>query len=105
MMLPSACRSFCSIALSLLLIEPHAAIALQTAQQPSQGTVTEAPAIRVTTRLVQVNVVVVDKKGEPVRDLTKEDFALFDKRQEQTIQFFSKESSESLPANAPPLPA
>ncbi len=106
MMVPAPCRSFCSIALSLLLIEPRTAIALQTTQQQaSQGTITEAPTIRVTTRLVQVNVVVHDKKGEPVRDLSKDDFVLFDKGQEQTIQFFSKESSEALPGNAPPLPA
>jgi VWFA-related protein len=59
--------------------------------------------IRVTTRLVQINVVVHDKNGQPIRDLTKEDFSVFDKGQEQKIQFFSKESDEALPSNAPPL--
>src|SRR5215471_14251447 len=79
-------------------------IATQTPQpvQEQQGNL-EAPVIRVTTRLVQVNVVVHNKKGEPVRDLAKEDFVLFDKGQEQKILFFSKESTEALPANLPPL--
>src|SRR5215831_14973162 len=59
--------------------------------------------LRVTTRLVQISVVVHDKNGMPVRDLTKEDFALFDKGQEQKILFFSKETSEASRVNAPPL--
>src|SRR5215813_5251236 len=41
-------------------------------QEPVQNTGT--PTIKVTTRLVQVNVVVQNKKGRPVSDLTKDDF-------------------------------
>ena len=59
--------------------------------------------IRVTTRLVQISVVVHDKNGAPVRDLTKDDFAVFDKGQEQKILFFSKESDEAPPINSKPL--
>jgi VWFA-related protein len=59
--------------------------------------------IRVTTRLVQVNVVVLNKKGEPVGDLTEKDFTVFDKGQEQKIAFFSKEGAEDSPTNLPPL--
>src|ERR1700689_2786037 len=59
--------------------------------------------IRVTTRLVQISVVVHDKNGAPVRDLTKDDFSLFDKGQEQKILFFSKESYEAPPINSKPL--
>lgn len=58
--------------------------------------------LRVTTRLVQVNVIVQDKKGEPVADLTREDFKLFDKGQEQPIRFFSVEASHTLPAPVTP---
>src|SRR5262245_26154631 len=97
-------KVFWSIAVIAALIQPPM-IASQTSpprQQPSQTT--ETPTIKVTTRLVQVNVVVQDKKGEPVGDLTKDDFILLDKGQEQKIQFFSKESSEAVPTNAPPLP-
>ena len=96
-------KALLSIVFSLYLVQTQT-IATQTPQavQEQQGNL-ETPVIRVTTRLVQVNVVVHNKKGEPVRDLAKEDFVLFDKGQEQKILFFSKESTEALPANLPPL--
>src|SRR5258708_2538405 len=47
------------------------------------------PVLRVTTRLVQVNVVVHDKHGEPVAGLTKDDFTLYEKGKERKIAFFS----------------
>jgi len=96
-------KSLWSIALWLCLVQGKT-IATQPPQQVQQqpGTI-ETPVIKVTTRLVQVNVVVHNKKGEAVSDLAKDDFVLFDKGQEQKILFFSKESSEALPANIPPL--
>jgi VWFA-related protein len=60
------------------------------------------PVIKVTTRLLQVSVVVHDKKGEPVGDLTKDDFVLYDKGQEQKIRYFFKETSDPLPDKAMP---
>jgi VWFA-related protein len=45
--------------------------------------------IRSTTRLVQVSVVVLDKKGEPITGLKKEDFAIFDESKPQEISFFN----------------
>jgi VWFA-related protein len=96
-------KSFWFIVLSLCLIQGQT-IATQSPQQvqEQQGNI-DTPVIKVTTRLVQVNVVVHNKKGEPVGDLTKDDFVLFDKGQEQKILFFSKEGSEAPPANLPPL--
>ncbi len=96
-------KSFCSIVLSIALISAQAIGSQPVQQVKDQQGINEAPTIRVTTRLVQVNVVVHNKKGEPVSDLTREDFVLFDKGQEQKIQFFSKESSEAVPTNIPPL--
>jgi VWFA-related protein len=63
-----------------------------------------APAIHVTTRLVQIGVIVRDKNG-PVANLTQEDFAVFDRGKPQKISFFSLESGEhtAQPA-AEPLP-
>jgi len=59
--------------------------------------------IRSTTRLVQVSVVVTDKKGQPITGLKKEDFTLVDESQPQQIAFFSAEAPRpSIPAN--PLP-
>jgi VWFA-related protein len=54
-------------------------------QKPS-----EAATLRVTARLVQVNVIVQDKDDNPVTDLTKDDFALFDKGQQQQIAIFAQ---------------
>src|SRR5260370_36174021 len=65
----------------------------------------QSPPIKGTTRLVQVSVVVHDKKGQPVPDLTKGDFALLDRGKEQTISVFKVESTNqvvprlSLPPN------
>ena len=60
--------------------------------------------VKVTTRLLQISVVVHDKKGQPIADLKKEDFTVFDKGQEQKIRFLSVESAQTPPPNAPALP-
>ena len=72
------------------------------AQQPKPQP--EQPVFRTTTRLIQVNVVALDKKGHPVTDLKKEDFQLFDKGKEQKISLFSmemKSERKPLPKLAP----
>ncbi|HEV2688522.1 MAG TPA: VWA domain-containing protein [Bryobacteraceae bacterium] len=61
------------------------------------------PTIRVTTRLVQVSVLVHDKKG-PVSDLKKEGFSLFDRGKEQKIAVFSVDSIDAPPKGWPPVP-
>jgi VWFA-related protein len=74
-------------------------------QTPAAPAKEETPVLRVATRLVQVNVIVQDKKGEPVADLTRDDFVLLEQGKEQPIRIFSVESSRSLPTRAEPLPA
>jgi len=54
------------------------------------------PVIRVTTRLVEVNVIVRGKSG-PVRDLTKDDFAIFENGKLRKTAFFSMNAA--LPAS------
>ena len=61
-------------------------LVLAVATVSSQETI-----FRTTTRLIQVNVIVLDKKGKPVLDLKKEDFTLLDKGKPQTISAFSVE--------------
>ncbi len=56
--------------------------------------------IKTTTRQVVVNVVIHDKKGQPVSDLTKDDFAVFDKGQQQEIRYFAVEKSNNDAKNA-----
>src|SRR6267154_2463767 len=62
------------------------------------------PTIRVTTRLVQVNVVVHDKKGEPIADLKKEDFTILDKGKEQKVAVFAVDSIDAPRKAWPKLP-
>src|SRR6476660_9788529 len=57
--------------------------------------------LKVATRLVQVNVVVTDKKGEPIRGLTKDDFTLLDSGKPQTISFFAEETNELMAPAGP----
>jgi VWFA-related protein len=53
----------------------------------------QQPAIRVNTRLVEVNVVVHDRNGLPVTDLARDEFAIFDQGKPQRIAFFAVNSS------------
>jgi VWFA-related protein len=99
------CRCLLSASISSSLIHMQLAALQVRSQVPAKSDAAQESVIRVTTRLVQISVVVRDKNGQPVKDLSREDFSLFDKGQEQKIQFFSKESGESLPANVAPLAA
>jgi VWFA-related protein len=82
--------------------------AITKAQQQTPATdatpAQEKPVLRSFTRLVQVNVIVHNKKGEPVPDLKKEDFTLLDENHPQEIAVFSAESSAKLSALPKPLP-
>ncbi len=49
----------------------------------------EDPVIRVITELIELRVVVTDKKGEPITDLRREDFVLLEDGKPQEISFFS----------------
>src|SRR5258708_17088271 len=73
-------------------------IIILTAQDPNQ------PTIRVTTRLVQVSVVVHDKKGEPLSDLKKEAFTILDKGKEQKVAVFAVDSIDAPRKVWPALP-
>ncbi len=83
-------------------------VAQTVAQTPAlpQSTEPPAPVLRVTTRLVQVSVIVTGKKNEPVTGLTKDDFVVLDRGKPQQIQFFSEEAYGALPPgkDQKPLP-
>ncbi len=49
----------------------------------------QMPLIRTTTRLVQLNVLVVDSHNQPVRGLTQRDFRVYDNGVEQKIAHFT----------------
>ena len=76
------------------------AIAPVIAQGQAQGA-QETPALRVTTRLIQLNVVVLDKNGHPVTGLKKEDFTIVDEGKEQPIGVFNVENAMAAQAVQP----
>jgi hypothetical protein len=52
------------------------------------------PAIRATTRLVQVSGVVHDKRGNPITELTKDDSVVLDEKKPREIRIFSVETNQ-----------
>jgi VWFA-related protein len=65
------------------------------AQQSTDSSAPQA-VIRATTELVLVNVVARDKKGNPVRDLKKEDFTLLEDEKKQQISSFDFEDVDQV---------
>jgi VWFA-related protein len=61
-----------------------------------QGQQQQPARLRVTTELVLVNVVVRDKKGNPVSNLKQEDFTVFEDGQKQQVLSFDFENVEAL---------
>lgn len=73
---------------------PVAAPGTSAAAQPQN-------VLRSTTHLVQLNVIVLDREGRPVPDLTRSDFTVTDDGNPETISTFSVEKNE---ARASPRP-
>lgn len=89
-----------------LIVALFSASTLSPQQAPLPKSST--PMIRVTTHLVLVDVVVYDKKGKHVTNLTSADFTLLDHGKPQKISIFSNErvgefATETTPP-PPPLP-
>lgn len=78
---------FAGYSVALLLFTAALVSPAQQPVTPEQAT----PAIRVTTRLVLVDVIVADKDGKPITDLKPEDFLLEDNGKKQTISMFGLE--------------
>ncbi len=56
------------------------------------------PTIKTETRLVLVDTVVTDKKGNYIRDLTQKDFRVWEDNKEQTVKTFSAETDAYAPS-------
>ncbi len=65
----------------------------------------QTPTFRSRVDLVQVDVIVVDKDGAPVRSLQQSDFVLRDRGKPQAIATFEEVSHDALRANVASLPA
>lgn len=86
--------------LSFLLIVSQmiAVIAQQRPARPDDGVVT------ITTNLVQLDVIVTDKEGRHVNDLTPEDFEIFENGKSKIITHFSYVAANAKPASRTPQP-
>ena len=74
------------------LVSSQAAMAQQNPQD------SQAPTLAVTTRLVVLDVVVTDRKGNLVhRDLTRDDFTVYENKQPQRILSFEMPAQHAMP--------
>ncbi len=79
-------------------------------EQSSGKSGQKLPVMRVNTRIVNVDVIVRDRRGNPVEDLKESDFKVYDNGQLQRIEFLDKfsdgisasPSQEALPAKLSP---
>ena len=83
----------------LMLIGLFSAPAVLAQQSAPQTGDNSTPVIRAETRLVLVDTVVTDKKGNYIRDLEAKDFRVWEDNKEQTIKSFSFETDEASPTN------
>lgn len=91
-------RSPAWLCLASLVASSFAATALPSPPQVE-------PTLRVTTRLVELSVIVEDRAGNPVTGLGRQDFVLLDAGREQPISIFAEESAARPSAPSSPLPA
>ncbi len=89
----------CTIQLLLVLAMSCLSIESRAQESPSQEP------LRLKTELVQIDVVVTDKKGVPIPDLKKEDFQLFEEGTPQQISFFSLVKPRAISDEEKVLPA
>lgn len=87
-----------------LLVPP---VAMQTPQTPQKPREEIAPddVVRISTELVQTDVVVTDKNDQVVTDLKLEDFELYDSGKKQDLKFVELVSIETPAGTAPGRPA
>ncbi|HMI54394.1 MAG TPA: VWA domain-containing protein, partial [Candidatus Saccharimonadales bacterium] len=88
-------RKIFTVFTSALLLAQVAPLAAQDSNQAANN----EGRIQVTTELVLVNVVARDKKGNPLRDLKKEDFTLYEDGKKQQISTFDFEDVEQAPVS------
>jgi len=84
---------FLSLASYWIFLAPGSGPLIAHAQQPAAAAASDPQVIRVETRLVLVDTVVVDRKGNYIRDLEQKDFKVWEDGKEQAITSFSFEES------------
>ena len=87
--------NFLSVLMTIAL-SPLTATGQQTSQPPAA-----VPTIKVETRVVLVDAVVTDKKGNYIRDLSANDFKVWEDGKEQPVTSFSREDTTGDPSRPP----
>ncbi len=70
-------------------------------QPPGSQTPDSGFRLQLNARLVDVNVVALDKKGRPISDLKQQDFEIYDNGVKQDVRSFNRADSEAADAPAP----
>jgi VWFA-related protein len=96
------CR-FALVAASIALLAGQTPIT--KGPTPVTPSATSPSTFHVSTRLIQVNVIVHDKKGDPAPGLTKDQFTLFDQGTAQRLVFFSDQCASQQPGPSTPVAA
>src|SRR5208337_3828001 len=91
-------------ALALICV-PAAMAALAIAGPQGEDKQKPPTVIRAATQLVQVNLIAVDPKGNPVSDLTTRDLILTDNNEPQRISVFYVQKNEPATGRSGRLPA
>src|SRR5215831_20095728 len=110
-LVPFLHKQLCSFLYLLILVFFPASLLSQQAQPSGTNTATSQaqtsqtsiPTLKVTTRLVVVDVVATDHKGHAVTDLKQDDFSLMEEGSSQAIKMFSFQSPGQVEAAAQPL--
>jgi hypothetical protein len=87
-----------TIALWALLANTMAFSQSMAPKPPDAQSSPGSPVLRVSVRLMQVNVIAEDSSGQPIRDLKKEDFTLLEQGRLQHISLFSQLDDTTSPS-------
>src|SRR3984885_2682333 len=85
-----------------MFLEPGSRHLLAHAQQSTPVAASDPQVFRTESRLVLVDTVVTDKKGNYVRDLAQKDFKVWEDGKEQALTSFSFEEGAGSPTNPKP---
>ena len=105
-----ALSPFCLLLIAVIALSYAQQAAPSSSQAPQSGSAAatepvyrSATVLKYTTRLILVDVIATDHKGEPLPDLKAEDFVLTEDGTKQDIRVFEFQSSANT-APAKPLP-
>ncbi len=89
----------------VLLLCLISAVEAQTAPQPAAAVEKSAGTLHAKAQLVEIDVLVTDRQGNPVPHLQRSDFSIFEDKAPQTIKGFEEHDSASHATPPPALPA